>query len=104
MGNSTSFFVYGRVEETDKYAPELLTIEGGTKVEAMSLFKHLLFSWALKKKHGEMRCLYLYQGPWRVAKVSRAGGKRLLECRTLADKVMWYECEEKLPPTYWPSR
>ena len=37
-----------------------------------------------------------------MAKASLDDSTLELTFRTLADKVLWYESEEKLPPTYWP--
>ena len=102
MGTTTSFFVYGRLIESDKYGPELLTFENAPKRDCMACYKHVVFSWALQKKHVDCRCLYLYAGSWRVAKAALDGSTLTLTFRDLADKVLWYECDEKLPPTYWP--
>ena len=102
MGNSPTYFVYGRVRDTDRYTPELVTFSDTTKREAMAFFKHVVFSFALQKKHSDCRCLYLYGGSWRIAKAHLADKTFTLEFRTLSDKVLWFEADEKLPPTYWP--
>ena len=63
-----TFYIYSRSNDTDQYKL-LFTIDESNN--PLSRFKHEIYAYALKKKHMEEKCLYLYCGYARMAKCIR---------------------------------
>lgn len=101
MGNywSNDFFIYSRKKDSDSY--ELLhTITEGNP---MSRFKHEVYAYALKKRYTDMKSLYLYWGPNRVAKAIMNKDDLLyliLEFSSDQTASDWDQCQEQIQKVY----
>ena len=102
MGNyiNTDFYVYGRIKETDSYKL-LAEIKDGNP---MSRFKHEVYAYALKKRHTDIKSLYLYCGYTRVAKAIMVEVNDLLyldvSFMAAENADEWDQCQEQIPQVY----
>lgn len=102
MGNylSSEFAIYGRNKETDDY----ILLEEIKEGNPMSRFKHETYAYALRKKHIDLKTLYLYCGYNRMVKCETIEEQEipyiLVHFSTADAAIQWDECQEQIPRVY----
>ena len=97
---SSEFYIYSRNLSDDKYTL-LYELEEGNP---MSRFKHEIFAFALRKKHANMKSLYLYCGYTRIAKCIKSVVDEIpymtIDFVAKEHAEAWDACREQIPPIY----
>lgn len=104
LSTNDTWFVYKRTLETDTWINEALqTWEGITASVALSRFKHEAYAFSLGKYDykDDTKCIYLYKGNERIAKVLF---DRETEQVTIWSSMIreWIKSEEVLPKLRYP--
>lgn len=104
VSTNDTWFVYRRSFETDTWINEALqTWEGVTVGVALSHFKHEAYAFSLGKYDykEDTKCIYLYKGNDRVAKVlyDRETEQIIVWSSMIRE---WIKCEESLPKLRYP--
>lgn len=97
MGGAYS--LYGRLKDTDRYV-ELRELDH----KYMDMFKHHVVSYAMDKKHVELKSLYLYKGYIRLAKANVLNNYLELTFTSTAFAEEWDSSEERLCDVPWLFR
>jgi len=100
MGGASSYCIYGRIRMNDKYKTITQLAPGSVEVDAMGMFKHVIYEFLMEKNMLEMKSLYLYDGNFtRLCKCTKKGE---LIFSSVFTKMTYLTCEERLPPQHWP--
>jgi len=104
LSSSGTWYVYKRTYETDTWINEALqTWEGITADVALSRFKHEAYAFALGKYDykEDTKCIYLYKGGERVARVVVDRETEQVTIWSTAIRA-WITSEETLPKLRYP--
>lgn len=97
MGGGYS--LYGRFKDTERY---MMIRE--LDHNYMDMFKHHVVSYAMDKKHVDMKSLYLYKGYFRMGKALVRGNYLELTFSATAFAEEWDSSEERLCDVAWLFR
>ena len=109
MGNYLSsdmnWHVYRRALSTDEWTPAALQTWGALSLEdALSQFKHEVFTFALSKhtEYEDTKAIYLYHGNHRIAKAQLDSETKQLEVWSTSIRE-WLNCSEMLASQRYPK-
>jgi hypothetical protein len=104
----STFTIHRRKRSTDAYAPEdALSLPPHLSDDhALGVLKHETYALALQQAptFADVKSVYLYQGPWRLARVERfeADGRVACLFRSARLRNQFMAAEERLAPQRWP--
>lgn len=93
------WYIYGRSNQTNYYTEALhKTLERHDDLQYhMGRFKHEVYTFSLGDQHQTLKCLYLYNDYWRMAKCwLDDNGKLFIEFRDIETATVWDACDEVL--------
>ena len=112
---SSRFEVHARTRASNQYAaaPVVVLRDDAKLEDALGVFKREVYAFALRRNYGgdptagadsDRKCLYLYLGWWRLARVEAAADRSWLRLRfrSAALRDAWFKAEERLGPRRWP--
>ena len=96
---NSSWLIYGRSRETNRYTEPLQeSLERHDDLQYhMGRFKHEIYTFCLGDQHQTLKCLYLYNDYWRMAKCYIGEHHKLyIEFRDVDTATVWDACDEVL--------
>ena len=104
MGQKYSYHVYERSSETNQYANEP-SWSTDDEQNVFAFFKHEVMLHGIRHiAHRDAKCIYLYQGPFRIVRCERTDDGIVIDFRSEEALERFVDTIEKLPPSRWGLR